>query len=235
MSLIFLTRLQNLHIFKTSFQLWKTCAATRSSRRLRALRAQFFCFQDWKSLCATAKTDAIAALKRGSDARLKDAQSSIKELEREVVLLKSKVAEASASSALMRSSRPEHLQQLHVSRAAELSAIHRAQHAEDLLAAAQLQNELLNEQFQALRETINHKSSSETSMLLKLQEAEELNARLLKDNRNLLEENSRLRENLELEVCEKKDLAAHAASLSAALKQQVAMMMKRAAAAPHRS
>lgn len=72
-------------------------------------------------------------------------------------------------------------------------------------------------------------------MLLKLQEAEELNARLLKDNRNLLEENSRLRENLELEVCEKKDLAAHAASLSAALKQQVAMMMKRAAAAPHRS
>ncbi len=186
-------------------------------------------------MCATAKTDAIAALKRGSDARLKDAQTSIKELEREVVLLKSKVAEASASSALLRSSRPEHLQQLHVSRAAELSAIHRAQHAEDLLAAAQLQNELLNEQFQALRETVNHKSSSETSMLLKLEEAEELNARVLKDNRNLLEENSRLRENLEIEVCEKKDLAAHAASLSAALKQQVAMMMKRAAAAPHRS
>ena len=37
-----------------------------------------------------------------------------KELEKKAVLLKSKVAEASAASALMHSSRPEHLQQLHL-------------------------------------------------------------------------------------------------------------------------
>lgn len=202
----------------------------------RAPRALFFCFQEWKSLSTTSKIDCIEARKRGSDGRLKEALCAIQVLEREIVLLKSKNAEASATSALMRSSRPEHLQQLHVSRAAELSAIHRAELAEELLAAAQRDNEVLKEQIEAQREVVNDASLSEKSIAQMLRETEELNERVRGENLHLLEENSRLRKKIEAEVSEKNDLAAHVQSLSAALKQQVTMMMKRAAAAAsHRS
>jgi hypothetical protein len=201
----------------------------------RAFRALFFCFQEWKSLSTTSKIDWIEARKRGSDDELKEALRANQVLEREIVLLKSKIAEASATSVLMRNSRPEHLQQLHVSRAAELSAINRAELAEDLLAAAQRDNEVLKEQMMAQREVVDDESS-EKSIFQQLRETEELNERVRGENLHLLEENSRLREKIDVEVSEKNDLAAHVQSLSAALKQQVAMMMKRSVAAvSHRS
>jgi hypothetical protein len=147
------------------------------------------------------KIKSFESIQIASDAGRKEAQSTIKDLEREIVLLKSKRAEASANNALAPSSRPEHLQQLHASRAAELSATCRAEQAEETLAAAQLENELLKEQL-----------------------------------RFQLEENARLREQLEMGIAEKSELCADVQSLSAALKQQVTLMMKpkRAATVPPR-
>jgi hypothetical protein len=222
-------RAQLLLSFKTAFQCWRKRSAARASCRRRAARVQFFCFQDWKLQCASSKIESSNALKRALEIRLKEAETVIKELEKKTVLLKSKAAEASAASALMYGSRPEHLQQLHMSRAAELSAIHRAQQAEVLLAAAQLENELLKEKVEEQREMNNCMTSSQTSISQQLQHAQELNARLQ-------EENSQLRRRFDAEVFEKEDLASQVQSLSAALKQQVTMMMKRSTVSgSHRS
>jgi hypothetical protein len=184
----------------------------------------------------TSKFRSTDAAKLDFEARLKEAQLCIKESDRQLVLLKSKLAEMSASSALMQSSRPGHLQQLHVSRAAELSAIHRAEQAEDALAAMQLENELLKEQLEAQREFVSYMSSSEASTSQKLKDLSESRARERSENERLREDNERLRENVEEEALEKKALVAEVQSLTAALKQQVAMMMKRTSvAAAHRS
>jgi hypothetical protein len=181
---------------------------------------RFFCFLGWKSQCVSSKLESRDTVKLALETRLKEAETMIKELEKKAVLLKSKVAEVSAASALMHSSRPEHLQQLHLSRAAELSAIHRAQHAEDLLATAQLENELLKVQLEAQREENNFMNSSETSLSQQLQQTQELNVRMQ-------EENSQLRQRFDVEVSLKEELSAQVQSLSAALKQQVTLMMKR--------
>lgn len=172
------------------------------------------------------------AAKLEYEARLKEAQLYIKESDRQLALLKSKLAEMSASSALMQSSRPGHLQQLHVSRAAELSAIHRAQQAEDALAAVQLENELLKEQLEEQRELV---SSSEASTAQKLKDMSESRVREQCENEHLRQDNARLRENVEEEAREKKALVAEVQSLTAALKQQVTMMMKRTSAAASHS
>jgi pantothenate synthetase len=160
---------------------------------------RLICFRDWKNQVLNARFKSFENAQLASEARRNEALSAVKELETEIVLLKSKRAEASANSALALSSRSEHLQQLHASRAAELSAICRAEQAEDTLAAAQLENELLKEQV-----------------------------------RSQLEEIARLREQLQVGIAEKSELSADVQSLSAALKQQVTLMMKRAAAVPPR-
>ncbi len=175
--------------------------------------------------------------KSGSEARLKEAHITIKELDKQIILLKSKVAEVLASSALLQEARPSHLQQLHVSRSAELSAIHRAEHVEEVLAAVQIENENLKEQLEAQRELMSCMSSSEKSLSIQLKESSELRVRVQMENERLLEENSRLQVTIEVGSSEKKELIAQVQSLTAALKQQVTMMMKRASAtvSSHRS
>ncbi len=217
------------HTFKTAFRLWKNSITARTCVSRRILCLRFYCFYDWKSHCIMSKVRSIEIKKNGSEARLKDAQMTIKESERQIVLLKSKIAELSASSVLMQDARPGHLQQLHVSRSAELSAIYRAEQAEEVLAAVQIENELLKEQLEAQRELMSYLSSSETSVSLQLKELNEIHARVQTENERLLEENNRLRDNAALGASERQDLAAQVQSLTAALKQQVAMMMKRAA------
>jgi len=183
---------------------------------------RFFCFHDWKCRILASKIEGMHVRQSGTEERLQDARRDVKELQREGLLLKSKIAETSAAAALKHGSRPEHLQQLHVSRAAELSAIHRAEEAEDLLAAARLENELLKEQLEAQRNLDSAPRSQE-----KLQEADALHARAQSENARWLEQDQRLRADLERQAAEKKELVAEIQSLRAALKQQVAMMMKR--------
>ena len=169
------------------------------ARRRREHRVRLICFRDWKNQVLNAKIKSFEIAQLTSEERRKEAQCAVKGLETEILLLKSKRAEASANSALALSSRSDHLQQLHASRAAELSATCRAEQAEETLSAAQLENELLKEQL-----------------------------------RSQLEEIARLREQLEVAIAEKSELSADVQSLSAALKQQVTLMMKRAAAVPPR-
>lgn len=209
-----------------------TTARSFSLRRL--LRLQFYCFFDWKSQCIISKVHSKEIDKNRTEARLKEAQLTIKESERQIALLKSKIAEISASSALMQDNRPGHMQQLHVSRSAELSAIHRAEHAEEVLAAVQIENQLLKEQIEAQRELMSYMSSSESSVSLQLQQSSDLCARTHSENERLREENVRLRETAEAGAAERKELVTQVQSLTAALKQQVAMMMKRPTAS-HRS
>jgi hypothetical protein len=212
-------------------QAWQSIPAARAKCWRRSLRVRFFCFQEWKNRLSASNIDRMQVRQRGTEQRLQEAHLAVKELEREVVLLKSKIAGASATAALKYGSRPEHLQQLHVSRAAELSAIHRAEEAEDVLAGVRLENELLREQLEEQMNVVSALRSQQNSTTLKLQEADVSLARARLENAHLIEQDQRLRADLDREAVEKIELVAEVQSLRAALKQQVTMMMKRTSAA----
>jgi hypothetical protein len=170
--------------------------------------------------------DLAEALQSASQNHLQQSKDTIATMERDVVILRSKLASASAASCLSQSSRPQHLQQLQVSRSAELSAIRRAEQAEADLATAQLENRLLKEQLEKRAEQFREGSMRAESGAI-FQKARESKAIEKSESVILKEQNEELAKKIQLEVSEKNALAVEVQSLKAALKQQVAMMLKR--------